>query len=85
MSKLPKLYEKAKNNPIGIKYDKLNLLAELVGFIHRNKKASTGHRIYRHPTLKIMLNHQPDKKNHKMAKPYQVKQLIAKIDENDLI
>ncbi|MBU1078420.1 MAG: hypothetical protein KKH98_14075 [Spirochaetes bacterium] len=87
MGKKKTLLEKVKENPNNVKFNELTNLAEIAGYIFRN--ANGGHKIYVHPNLETtagkIMNFQPDKNNHKLAKAYQVRQLINSIDENDLI
>ena len=82
MSRLRRLYEKAKNTPNNLTLRELCALAEGVGFEHRKKKSGTSHRIYKHPNIKKTLNFQSDRGK---AKFYQVNQLLNIIDEYGLL
>lgn len=79
MGKKEKLFRKACNSPNNLSFDELCTLAKQVGFIYKN--SSGDHDIYKHPDGGMM-NFQPV--NGK-AKPYQVRQLLVFIDENDLM
>ena len=84
-----KLYKKLKNSPTNASYSDLCKLAELAGFVHKKKtggkKKGGGHKIYKHPINKAMMNFQPNKKDKSKAKKYQVDQLIESIEVNNLI
>jgi len=83
MNRTQKLYNKAKDSTSNIRFNELCQLAEYVGFEFRRQKGS--HKIYKHPTIKEMLNFQPDKRDKSKAKRYQVNQLLEKIDEFKLM
>jgi len=74
MSKKDKLYRKAKDSPENLSFTEICSLAEHVGFGFRN-----------HPKIKKMLNFQPDKRDKSKAKKYQAKQLVAIIEDNNLM
>ena len=80
MGKKDKLYRKAKKSPGNLSFTEICSLAEHVGFEFRNQSGS--HKIYKHPKIKKMLNFQPDKSK---AKKYQAKQLVAIIENNNLM
>ena len=80
MGRKEKLYKKAKASPTNFKFSELCSLAESVGFVFRNQTGS--HKIYKHATLKGMMNFQPDKGK---AKKNQIRQLLDFIDEHKLI
>ena len=83
MSKKEKIYSKAKASPNNISFDDLCSLAEDVGFIKR-KSSSGSHRIYSHPEIRqSIMNFQ--RPSSGKAKPYQVRQLLSFIDENNLL
>jgi len=86
MGRVDKLYEKAKNSPSNLTFSQLCSLAEAVGFELRKpkgrKKSGTSHHVYKHPTIKQMMNFQSDSGR---AISYQVKQLIQLIDDNKLL
>jgi len=74
MTRRQKLIEKAMNNPAGIRFKELCLLAEHMGFQKRGGKGS--HVVYERDGVEEILTFQ----NHKgMAKPYPVKQMFAVI------
>ena len=83
MRKKEKNYKKAKESPENLTFSELCSLAEYAGFEFRNQTGS--HKIYKHPTLKKMLNFQPDKKDKSKAKKYQIKQLITLINDYNLM
>ena len=74
------LFRKAKANPQSLKFDELVDLAELYGFILDRTKGS--HRQYvREDDPYGMMTFQPDPKDKKMAKRYQVAHLVKFIEE----
>jgi len=76
MTRRQKLIEKAMNNPAGIRFKELCLLAERMGFQKRGGKGS--HLVYERDGVEEILTFQ----DHKgMAKPYQVKQMLAVIEK----
>ncbi len=79
MTQRRKLIDKARNNAAGIRFREICLLAEHAGFSRRGGKGS--HVVYAKDGVEEILTFQ-DRKG--MAKPYQVKQLIAVIDKYDL-
>jgi predicted RNA binding protein YcfA (HicA-like mRNA interferase family) len=83
MGKKDKLYRKAKESPENLSFTEICFLAEHVGFEFRNQSGS--HKIYKHPKIKKMLNFQPDKRDKSKAKKYQAKQLVAIIENNNLM
>jgi predicted RNA binding protein YcfA (HicA-like mRNA interferase family) len=83
MGKKNKILTKAKKSPENLTFNELCSLAEHAGFEFRNQTGS--HKIYKHPTIKKMLNLQPDKNDKSKAKKYQIKQLIAYIDDFNLM
>ncbi len=76
MTQKDKLIEKARNNPAGIRFRELCLLAEHVGFLKRDGKGS--HVVYEKEGVVEMLTFQERKG---MAKAYQVKRLLAAIEK----
>ena len=82
MARAAKLYEKAKQSPNNFPFSDLRKLAEAAGFVHIG--TSGDHHIYQHPGLGRdgVLNFQPQKGQ---AKPYQVRQLLDKIEEHGLL
>ena len=76
---MKKLIEKAKRSPTNFTFDEICLLAEKVGFIFRRQAGS--HKIYKHPVYGAMMNFQPDKRDPSKAKQYQLRQLLAFIEE----
>ena len=76
MTRRQKLIEKARNNPTGVRFQEICLLAEHLGFTKRGGKGS--HIVYEKEGVEEILTFQ-DRKG--MAKPYQVKQLLAVIEK----
>jgi hypothetical protein len=76
MTRRRKLVEKARNNPAGIRFQEICLLAEHLGFTRRGGKGS--HVAYEKDGVEEILTFQ-DRKG--MAKPYQVKQLLAAVEK----
>lgn len=76
MTRRRKLLEKARNNPASVRFQEICLLAEHLGFTKRGGKGS--HIVYEKDGVEEILTFQ-DRKG--MAKPYQVKQLLAVIDK----
>ncbi|MBP2678988.1 MAG: YcfA-like protein [Deltaproteobacteria bacterium] len=79
MTQRQKLIEKRRMNPAGIRFREICLLAEHLGFSRRGGKGS--HVVYERDGISEILTVQ-DRKG--MAKPYQVKQLLAVMDKYDL-
>ncbi len=70
-----KLFKKAKAHPGSFKFNELIKLAELGGFTRR--KGRTAHVQYKRETHPAkLISFQTDKSNKKMAKSYQVTQLV---------
>ena len=83
MTKKRDLFREAMNNPSNVKFADLLTLAKNFGFVHDRTKGS--HKIFkRFNDPRHLISFQPDSKNKKMAKPYQVRQLLDFIEENDL-
>jgi hypothetical protein len=76
MTQKDKLVEKARNNPAGVRFRELCLLAKYVGFIKRDGKGS--HVVYEKEGVVEILTFQD---RNGMAKTYQVKQLLAVIEK----
>ena len=76
MTRRQKLIEKARNNPAGVRFQEICLMAEHLGFTKRGGKGS--HIVYEKEGVEEILTFQ-DRKG--MAKPYQVKQLLAVIEK----
>lgn len=76
MSKCDDLLESARNNPRGLRFDELVKLAECFDFFLARQRGS--HAIYKREGYRKMMNFQP---RNGMAKPAQVRELLAAIDE----
>ena len=74
------LYAKAKENPKGLRFSEFKTLCECIGLTCVRKKGS--HFIFRMNDPFFLISIQ--KMKDKMAKPYQVKQLLNFIEENSL-
>jgi hypothetical protein len=74
-----KLVLLARNNPSGLRFSDLCRLAEAFGFVYQRQKGS--HRVYAHDGAQQIMNFQNDRGT---AKAYQVRQLLACIDQNGL-
>jgi len=79
MARCDKLLAEARNNPKGLRFAELCYLAQCHGFTLKRQKGS--HHQYTREGLTRPLNFQEAKNG--MAKPYQVKDLLAAIDELD--
>jgi len=83
MTKKKDLFQVAQSNPKNVKFSDLLSLAEQVGFVHDRTRGS--HLMYkRFDDPRHLISFQPDSKNKKMAKPYQVRQLLSFIEEHNL-
>jgi hypothetical protein len=78
--KCQELFEKAKNNPCGLRFSQLQLLCRCIGMTLDRKRGS--HFIYRLEDPFYLLTIQKTKGSK--AKAYQVRQLVDFIAENDL-
>jgi hypothetical protein len=80
MTRCAKLLEKATNSPKNLRFEDLCALAECYGWVFQRQCGS--HRIYMHHGLGSsagsMMNFQS---RHGKAKPTQVRQLLAAIEE----
>ena len=83
MGKKDKILAKAQSSPGNLSFNELCTLAKHAGFEFRNQTGS--HKIFKHPTIKKMLNLQPDKNDKSKAKIYQTKQLVAYIEDFNLM
>ena len=75
-----RLYEKAKSNPKGLRFPELKTFCECIGMTCDRVKGS--HFIYKseEPFFLISIQRMKDGK----AKPYQVRQLLDFIEDNNL-
>jgi len=76
MTRRQKLIEKIQNNPAGVRFQEICRLAKQLGFTKRGGKGS--HIVYEKDGVDEILTFQ-DRRG--MAKPYQVKQLLAVIEK----
>ena len=79
MTRREKLIENLRNNPAGIRFPELCTAAEQLGFVKRGGRGS--HVVYAKGGVDEILTFQNRKG---MAKPYQVKQLLAVIEKYQL-
>jgi hypothetical protein len=77
MAKCEKIHDSAKGNPAGLRFAEARRLAECFGFTLARSEGS--HFIYTHEKLTRPLPLQKDRNG--MAKGYQVKQLLAAIEQ----
>jgi predicted RNA binding protein YcfA (HicA-like mRNA interferase family) len=82
LARIEKLYARAVRQPSGLSFDDLLALVRAAGFVFRRQ--SGDHMIFVHPRLGRdgFLNLQP---RHGEAKAYQVRQVVAKIDDYGLL
>jgi len=78
--KCRELYEKANNNPAGIRFKELNKLCECAGLKFDRSQGS--HFIYKRENPSFILSIQ--KMRDGKAKPYQVRQLLDFIKDHSL-
>jgi hypothetical protein len=74
------LYEKAKANPKGLRFSEIRALCECIRMICDRIKGS--HYIYKRDDPFFLISIQ--KMKNGMAKPYQVRQLLNFIEDNNL-
>lgn len=84
MTKKIKLYLKAKSKPKSISFREVQELAVYFGFI-RDSQNSSHIQYKRKDNPYGFMNFQPRENDKKMAKIYQVRQLVKFIEENELI
>lgn len=77
-----KLLAKVRSNPRDVRFADLVLLVEAHGFV-LDRQTGTGHRVFKHPEVQALLNLQP--RHDGKAKPYQVRELLAMVDEYGLM
>jgi predicted RNA binding protein YcfA (HicA-like mRNA interferase family) len=74
------LYKKAKDNPKGLGFSEMKKLCECIGLLCDRIKGS--HYIYKKDDPFFLISVQKMKDG--MAKPYQVRQLLCFIEDNEL-
>lgn len=79
MTKKEDLLAKAKNNPKGLRFDEARRLAEYHSWVHNRTNGS--HFIYTKEAIIGVLDFQETKDGK--AKPYQVKQLLEYIEQEE--
>ena len=82
MGRWADMVQKARSNPAGLRFSDLCHLVERAGFVKRNQKGS--HIIYKHPELTGLRPLPLQKGKSDKAKPYQVRQFLAILDEYGL-
>jgi predicted RNA binding protein YcfA (HicA-like mRNA interferase family) len=84
MKEFEKLLQQAKDSPNNLRFGDLCKLAELFGFIKSRQRGS--HILYSHPQItdvrQSVISFQEGSSGK--AKPYQVKQLLSKIEEYNM-
>ena len=85
MGKTEKLYQKALRSPKNFLFRDLCLLVKKVGFVLRKNEHGTSHNFYKHPDVEEVINLQRKPKDSKLAKPYQVRQVLSIIDQHNLL
>ncbi|MCZ6626177.1 MAG: type II toxin-antitoxin system HicA family toxin [Deltaproteobacteria bacterium] len=74
------LVERARNNPQSLSFKEIQRLVDLAGF--RLKRVRGSHHVYTRKGIVEITNIQP---KGKMAKPYQVRQVVSLIDKYGLL
>jgi predicted RNA binding protein YcfA (HicA-like mRNA interferase family) len=74
------LLEQGRKNPQSLTFKELQQLAHLAGF--QLKRVRGSHHVYTRKGIAEIINIQP---KGKMAKPYQVRQVVNLIDQYDLL
>ena len=77
---MDKLLEQARHSPQSLSFKELQQLAEAAGF--RLKRIRGSHHVYTRKGTAEILNLQP---KGRMAKPYQVRQVVGLIDKYNLL
>jgi hypothetical protein len=77
MADCGRLLEAARANPAGIRFAEMCALAECFGWTFSRQAGS--HRLYKRKGDQALMNFQEDRNGR--AKAYQVRQLVAAIDE----
>ena len=80
MAKKSKILQKILNGSKNVRYAEFSALIEAFGFILARTRGS--HQIYKHSVIDERLIIQPGKDG--MAKPYQMKQFLEVIEQNNL-
>jgi hypothetical protein len=75
-----RLYEKAKTNPKGLRFHEFKTLCECIGMTCDRTKGSHSIYLLDNPFFLISIQRMKDGK----AKPYQVRQLLDFIEDNNL-
>ncbi len=81
MSKRTKLLLAIRDNPKGVRFADLLRLIEAIGFVFDRQAGS--HQVYRHPRAEVPFINVQEGKAGK-AKPYQVEQVLAIIEQHNL-
>ncbi|MCC7060968.1 MAG: type II toxin-antitoxin system HicA family toxin [Burkholderiaceae bacterium] len=77
MVKKQKLLEKILRGSKNVPFNDLEVLLEAFGFVL--ERISGSHHIFKHPSVPSLLSLQPDRNGQ--AKPYQVRQFLALVEE----
>lgn len=76
MANCAKLIKKARNSPSNLRFTEVEQLAECCGFVFDRQRGS--HRIFKAPGRRPLTLQDADG----MGKPYQVRQILAILDED---
>jgi predicted RNA binding protein YcfA (HicA-like mRNA interferase family) len=76
MTRIAKLYDRARTNPRGLSFREFERLLGAFGFVYERTVGS--HRHYAHPSVPDVLTAVPDGKE---VKPYLVRRFLAMVDE----
>ena len=77
---MSELLERARKNPQALSFKELQQLAKTAGFVLKGVRGS--HHVYTRKGVAEIINIQP---KGKMAKPYQVRQVVGLIEKYDLL
>ena len=80
MTRIYKIYEKAKQSQNNLSFSDLCLLVEKIGYVFKRQKGN--HRIYKHNSILGLINIQNVRGK---AKAYQVRQILDKIEQYNLL
>ena len=79
MSRAPKILDAARRDPASIEFNDLKYLVEASGWIL--KRVSGDHHVFSRPNTPEIINLQPEKRDKKKAKRYQVVQVVDLIEK----
>ena len=79
MSRAPKILDAARRDPAGVEFNDLRYLVEAAGWVL--KRISGDHHVFSRPRTPEIINLQPEKRDKKRAKRYQVLQVLDLIEK----